>query len=210
MKKIVLSAGALCLVSAVPAAAAPIIGNGDPLSDAALAGGTQVTFTGQSGSYNPFVDGGLTISGPNRVSGDFANGFNTFGESLDNDQGATNSLLFSFGSAVSALGFNFGASDSVWTLEIFSGATSLETLAISPTFGSNDKAFFGLTGTNITSATLSGDQNDYIFVDNFTYVADAMGAVPEPATWAFMIFGFGAIGGAMRRQRKANVKVSYA
>ncbi|MEO9468645.1 PEPxxWA-CTERM sorting domain-containing protein [Parasphingorhabdus sp.] len=35
-------------------------------------------------------------------------------------------------------------------------------------------------------------------------------AVPEPATWAFMIFGFGAIGGAMRRNRKANVKVSYA
>ncbi|MEO0441052.1 MAG: PEPxxWA-CTERM sorting domain-containing protein [Pseudomonadota bacterium] len=35
-------------------------------------------------------------------------------------------------------------------------------------------------------------------------------AVPEPATWAFMILGFGAIGGAMRRQRKANVKVSYA
>ncbi len=42
----------------------------------------------------------------------------------------------------------------------------------------------------------------------------AVAAVPEPATWAFMIFGFGAIGGAMRRQknmaRKANVKVSYA
>ena len=34
--------------------------------------------------------------------------------------------------------------------------------------------------------------------------------VPEPATWAFMIFGFGAIGAAMRRQRKVNVKVSYA
>ncbi len=39
---------------------------------------------------------------------------------------------------------------------------------------------------------------------------DQVAAVPEPATWAFMIFGFGAIGGAMRRQRKANVKVSYA
>lgn len=35
-------------------------------------------------------------------------------------------------------------------------------------------------------------------------------AVPEPATWAFMILGFGAIGGAMRRNRKANVKVNYA
>ncbi len=43
---------------------------------------------------------------------------------------------------------------------------------------------------------------------NFAFRVD--GAVPEPATWAFMIFGFGAIGGAMRRQRKANVKVSYA
>nr|WP_074204521.1 PEPxxWA-CTERM sorting domain-containing protein [Parasphingorhabdus marina] len=34
-------------------------------------------------------------------------------------------------------------------------------------------------------------------------------AVPEPATWAFMIFGFGAIGGAMRRQRKTTLKVNY-
>jgi len=34
-------------------------------------------------------------------------------------------------------------------------------------------------------------------------------AVPEPATWAMMIIGFGAIGGAMRR-RRANVSLSYA
>ncbi len=47
--------------------------------------------------------------------------------------------------------------------------------------------------------------------DNYTlqFRTNAVAAVPEPATWAFMIFGFGAIGGAMRRQRKANVKVSY-
>lgn len=35
-------------------------------------------------------------------------------------------------------------------------------------------------------------------------------AVPEPATWAFMILGFGAIGGALRRRRNDNVNVSYA
>jgi hypothetical protein len=29
------------------------------------------------------------------------------------------------------------------------------------------------------------------------------GAVPEPSTWALMILGFGAAGGAMRRERKA-------
>ena len=34
------------------------------------------------------------------------------------------------------------------------------------------------------------------------------GAVPEPATWAMMIAGFGMVGGAMRRRSK--VTVSYA
>jgi hypothetical protein len=39
-------------------------------------------------------------------------------------------------------------------------------------------------------------------------VRGAQGAVPEPATWAMMIAGFGAVGFAMRRRR--NVKVSFA
>lgn len=56
-----------------------------------------------------------------------------------------------------------------------------------------------------------GGTANFTAYDNITFgSATPGGAVPEPATWAFMIFGFGAIGGAMRRQRKANVKVSYA
>ncbi len=39
---------------------------------------------------------------------------------------------------------------------------------------------------------------------------EQMAAVPEPATWAFMIFGFGAIGGALRRQRSVKTTISYA
>jgi hypothetical protein len=42
----------------------------------------------------------------------------------------------------------------------------------------------------------------------------AAGAVPEPATWAIFLLGFGAVGTAMRRgnamRRKQNVSVSYA
>jgi PEP-CTERM motif len=37
----------------------------------------------------------------------------------------------------------------------------------------------------------------------------ATGAVPEPASWALMIAGFGLVGSAMRR-RKPSVSVSYA
>ncbi len=46
----------------------------------------------------------------------------------------------------------------------------------------------------------TGDGNDY--VGNFRLTATAVsGAVPEPATWAMMIGGFGVIGGVMRRRR---------
>ncbi len=41
----------------------------------------------------------------------------------------------------------------------------------------------------------------------FTYTPLA-GAVPEPASWALMIAGFGLVGGAMRRRQR--VSVSYA
>lgn len=43
---------------------------------------------------------------------------------------------------------------------------------------------------------------------NFQFTSVA--GVPEPATWAFMILGFGAIGGALRSRRRTRVSVAYA
>jgi hypothetical protein len=40
----------------------------------------------------------------------------------------------------------------------------------------------------------------------FTYTPSGAGAVPEPATWAMMIGGFGMVGGAMRRRQKVSVR----
>jgi hypothetical protein len=37
-----------------------------------------------------------------------------------------------------------------------------------------------------------------------------VGAVPEPATWAMFILGFGMVGGAMRQRGRANVRISFA
>lgn len=36
------------------------------------------------------------------------------------------------------------------------------------------------------------------------------GAVPEPATWAMLIMGFGLVGAAMRRRKPGNVTVRFA
>lgn len=44
----------------------------------------------------------------------------------------------------------------------------------------------------------------------FFRVTERVGAVPEPATWALMLLGFGFIGFSMRSRRKQNVTVSYA
>lgn len=56
----------------------------------------------------------------------------------------------------------------------------------------------------------AGGNNFYVF--GFTdgdlpgFLAQQFAAVPEPATWAMMVLGFGLVGGAMRRRHKANVR----
>lgn len=66
---------------------------------------------------------------------------------------------------------------------------------------------FTVTGEHITSLTslrLRSTQNAFE-TDNF-----AINAVPEPATWAMMLLGFGAIGFGMRRRRSDTVRVRFA
>lgn len=47
-------------------------------------------------------------------------------------------------------------------------------------------------------------------VDNLVGTAAAVsGAVPEPATWAMMMLGFGIVGSSIRRRRQQAVRVSF-
>ncbi len=59
------------------------------------------------------------------------------------------------------------------------------------------------TSIQFNNATAIGD--NYAGLDTVV-----LSAVPEPATWAMMIAGFGIVGGAMRRQRKAKTTVRFA
>ncbi len=59
------------------------------------------------------------------------------------------------------------------------------------------------------TAVPGGDGNDYS--GSFRIVSSALaGGVPEPTTWALMILGFGAVGGAMRRRTKTSARVTFA
>lgn len=44
--------------------------------------------------------------------------------------------------------------------------------------------------------------------DNITFGSAFAGGVPEPATWALLVMGFGAMGAAMRRRRRPSAKAA--
>ena len=69
-------------------------------------------------------------------------------------------------------------------------------------------AFIGFTdfGKSILSVTVNVS-NDIVAIDDLRF-GNIGAPVPEPATWAMMIAGLGAVGYAMRRRR--NVAVSFA
>lgn len=68
------------------------------------------------------------------------------------------------------------------------------------TFGSAGTLFDGVA----RSVSFGGVANQIVF-DDLTFGSDAPGAqaaIPEPATWAMMIAGFGMIGATARRRRR--------
>lgn len=77
-----------------------------------------------------------------------------------------------------------------------------------PDFGTN----FDITAPVGSFTQFDGSlDNDYFSgtVTNVRYV-NQLSAVPEPASWALMLTGFGMLGGAMRRARRQTVRYSFA
>ena len=81
------------------------------------------------------------------------------------------------------------------------------TAAVSLAAASKYAGSFTLTAPTNVSFYLYDDNTS----DNIGGVSVALtGAVPEPASWAMMILGMGAVGFAMRRRRTISARLSYA
>lgn len=86
------------------------------------------------------------------------------------------------------------------------GSTSTQALA------GNGNNQFGVTdGSPGISSVTFVSQGAGLGVDSFRQLrlGGVVSAVPEPATWAMMLLGFGLVGGAVRRTRR-KVRVVYA
>lgn len=73
-------------------------------------------------------------------------------------------------------------------------------------------AAVGLAGLTIDELRITlngfGSSESYQAIDNVTF--GPVAAVPEPSAWAMMLFGFGAIGFAMRHRRKTALRTAAA
>lgn len=68
---------------------------------------------------------------------------------------------------------------------------------------------------NTTLAALNMVEGSYVYAlpqDTLTVRVgpQAVGSVPEPATWAMLVLGFGTIGAGLRARRKAMARIAYA
>lgn len=145
----------------------------------------------------------------NGWSGNFAPG-----ATLLWNQGSAGDLTFTFANAVRGVGAQFQSDFfGPFTARVTTNDGSFFDLpGVSNANGNNSAIFIGVQNTvaNITSVRFhqqAGSGNNDFAIGNLSLLTG--GGVPEPSSWALMIVGFGAVGGAMR-SRRTKLSVRFA
>ncbi len=158
--------------------------------------GTTVIGLGNEHSLqNAIVSASLTING---FTFSYAVPSLTYSE-IYADQASS----FSTTSSMAKIGIDSYLSNSIY--DVFSAPYADESFS---NYSGNVAGALGNSGVFVFGAGL----NNRLNLKNTTYSISTTGAtpaVPEPATWAMMIGGFGGIGGAMRARRR-KVSVTFA
>ena len=198
IKAVTAAAMATTIVAAAPAHAVTTVYTSEAAFRAAITGATDYAFPfdGTASSMPSYTLGPVTFGG---IVERFDDG--VFGAGVPYLAGLFGALSVS--STASAVGLFLGSYYSEQTISYgFGEATG--TLDLS---GPPDSTFIGFVST---TGTVAGTFNGRSEVDTIRFVTGNAGAVPEPASWALMILGFGAVGGVMRRRGKVDTRVSYA
>lgn len=215
MKRLLVATAAFASLAASPAYAADFIlgatagvnsnfyisDNNSPISISATLGNTITT----SGTYTDryffsptFLASGAGVASKTGISSLIINAANS---------GVKSYALSTFGPALNAAFFGTGVASTLSALN-----TYLTSAAVIDTYSSTGTT----TGIAINNVSLDLNKLYVITISGnvsgrgtYSGTLDAT-AVPEPATWAMMLLGFGAIGFAMRRQGRAHPKVRFA
>lgn len=155
------------------------------------------------------ISGGSITSSPNG-GGSSVFGFNTTPGGRFLFELVGGSASFAFLNPISSFGFNLTGVQLSSLSVAFNDGTAQNISIINNGSGVQ---FFGASGfANPIIGFTFNATNDIVGIDDFRFsAAPVLGAVPEPATWAMMLLGFGLAGGVMRSaKRKERLTVSYA
>lgn len=182
-----------------------------------------------SSAYLGAYGGGLGVTGIGDMNG--ANGLHQ----IDNVGLYTDFVLLEFNQAVTLASIKTNSygiggvtdNDAVWAdMSAFTSPTWNSTAGFASSFtlptdwgniADPNVSGWRLTGADtvstkwlVAAAPLPlSNRNDGFKLSSIT-VAEQVAAVPEPAAWAMMILGMGAIGFAMRRRQKVDTSVKFA
>ena len=112
----------------------------------------------------------------------------------------------SFGGMTNHVAFSYGAFSNT-TVNIYSGLDGGGSLLASYVLTANDPSHFDFVSLDFAgtahSVQIAGGGSQFGW-DDIGF--GTTGSVPEPASWALMLGGFGLVGGAMRRRQRSTVR----